>query len=185
MPQPAAATDAFPMRGQALATRTFWWDRTQPGSADVDLRAVIFDLDGAVAEIDRDGEFAPRAGLLDLVMNLFVSGVWVAVVSSGRRTEVEPLVRELLGDGLVETIVTADDTESAEPSDLYALALWEFGIEPESALALVGSSTALGAATDAGLATAVVSEDYSAKFDSATDCQRAHRRWWTGQKRAA
>jgi beta-phosphoglucomutase-like phosphatase (HAD superfamily) len=162
------------MRGQALATRTFWWDRTRPGSADVDpLRGVIFDLDAAVADID----------LLDLVMSLFVSGVWVAVVSNGRRTEVEPLVRELFGDGLVETIVTADDTESAEPSDLFALALWEFGIEPECALAVVGSSAAMSAATDTGIAT--VSTDDAADVDSVADCQRLHRRWWTERKRTA
>jgi beta-phosphoglucomutase-like phosphatase (HAD superfamily) len=164
------------MRGQALATRTFWWDRTRPGSADVDpLRAVIFDLDGAVADLD----------LLDLVMNLFAAGVWVAVVSTGRRTEVEPRVRELLGDGLVETIVTADDTDSTEPSDLYSLALWEFGIEPENALALVGSSAALSAATDAGLATLILSADDAAEFESVSDCQRLHRRWWTDRKRTA
>jgi beta-phosphoglucomutase-like phosphatase (HAD superfamily) len=162
------------MRGQALAARTFWWDRTRPDSADVDpLRAVIFDLDGAVADID----------LLDLVMSLFVSGVWVAVVSNGRRTEVEPLVRELFGDGLVETIVTGDDTESADPSDLFALALWEFGIEPESALALVGSSAALSAATDAGIAT--VSTDDVGDIDSVSDCQRLHRRFWAERRRTA
>jgi beta-phosphoglucomutase-like phosphatase (HAD superfamily) len=173
------------MRGQALAARTFWWDRTRTGSADVDpLRAVIFDLDGAVADVDHDGELAPRPGLIDLVMNLFVAGVWVGVVSTKRRTEVEPLVRELIGDGLVETIVTADDTESAEPSDLYALALWEFGIEPESALALVGSSTSLTAATDAGLATKIMSTDYS-DVEGVSDCQRLHRRWWTERKRIA
>jgi len=162
------------MRGQMLAARTFWWDRTRTGSADVDpLRAVIFHLDGAVADID----------LLDLVMSLFVSGVWVAVVSNGRRTDVEPQVRELFGDGLVETIVTADDTESAEPSDLYALALWEFGIEPESALALVGSSAASSAATDAGIAT--VSTDDVGDIDSVSDCQRLHRRFWTERRRTA
>jgi beta-phosphoglucomutase-like phosphatase (HAD superfamily) len=174
------------MRGQALATRTFWWDRTRPGSTDVDeLRAVIFDLDGAVADIDPDGDLAPRSGLIDLVMSLFVAGVWVGVVSTKRRTEVEPLVRELIGDGLVETIVSADDADSAEPSELYALALWEFGIEPESALALVGSSTGLAAATDAGLATKILSAEYTGDVEGVSDCQRLHRRWWTARNRTA
>ena len=45
------------MAGQAVATRRFWWDRTRPTDADVHpLRAVIFDLDGAMADIERDGQ---------------------------------------------------------------------------------------------------------------------------------
>src|SRR6201993_4777806 len=44
------------MSGQALVTRPFWWDRPRPADADVrPLRAVIFDLDGAMADIERDG----------------------------------------------------------------------------------------------------------------------------------
>jgi beta-phosphoglucomutase-like phosphatase (HAD superfamily) len=176
------------MRGQTLTTRTFWWDRTRSADAGVDpLRAVIFDLDCAIADRDPDGELAPRSGLIDLVMSLFVAGVWVGVVSTRHRAEVDPLVRELIGDGLVETIVTGDDTESAERTDLYALALWEFGIEPQSALAVVGSSEGRRAANGAGVASVVASTDYSAESDltSAAGCERIHRRWWTTEKRAA
>lgn len=173
------------MRGQALATRRFWWDRTLPTDTEVaPLRAVIFDFDDAVADIEADGELAARDGLIDLVMNLFVAGVWVAVVSTNRRTEVEPLVRELIGDGLVETIVTSDDADSSDTTDLYQLALWEFGIDPQSALAVTGSSAGSRAASAAGLATSVVSADYE-DFINAAACERAHRRWWTAQKRAA
>jgi beta-phosphoglucomutase-like phosphatase (HAD superfamily) len=171
------------MRGQTVARRTFWWDRTT--DTDVDpLRAVIFDFDDAVADIERDGELSARSGLIDLVMSLFVAGVWVGVVSTKRRTEVEPLVRELIGDGLVETIVTSDDAESTDSTDLYQLALWEFGIAPGSALAVVGSSAGLHAAAEAGLATVVVAMDYE-HFSDAAGCERVHRRWWTSQKRAA
>jgi beta-phosphoglucomutase-like phosphatase (HAD superfamily) len=171
------------MRGQTAATRTFWWDRTRP-DAEVDpLKAVIFDLD-AVAGIDSDGELAPRDGLIDLVMSLFVAGAWVAVVSTRPRADVEPLVRELMGDGLVETIVTADDTESTKRTDLYESALWEFGIEPKGALAVVGSAAGLCAATAMGLATVMVSTDYIGDEDisTAAGCQRRHRRWWTKRK---
>lgn len=167
------------MRGQTLSRRTFWWDRT----ADIDvepLRAVIFDLD-AVAEVDDDGQLAPSDGLIDLVMSLFVAGIWVGVVSSGRRAQVDQLVRELIGDGLVETIVTSDDADSTDTADLFALALWEFGIEPEGALAVV-SSSGRGAAADAGLA--AVSADFD-ELDSAAACERIHRRSWTAQKQAA
>lgn len=170
------------MRGQALAERTFWWDRTT--DVDVDpLGAVIFDLD-AVAEVGEDGELAPRSGLIDLVMSLFVAGVLVGVVSTKRRAQVESLVRELIGDGLVETIVTIDDTDCTEGADLYELALWELGIKPTSALAVVDSAAGARAAADAGLATEVVSTDYL-YFGSAAGCARIHRRWSTAQQRAA
>jgi beta-phosphoglucomutase-like phosphatase (HAD superfamily) len=189
------------MRGQTLARRTFWWDR----SADVDVQplgAVIFDLD-AMADIDQDGELAPRAGLIDLVMSLFVAGVWVGVVSTGRRTSVQPLVRQLVGDGLVETIVTADDITGSDPStDVYELALWELGVSPEGALAMVGSGAGMRAASGVGLTAVAVptphtaSDDFTAAvavrehYDGiepllASDCQRLHRRWWTDRKRAA
>ena len=42
-------------------------------------------------------------------MSLFVAGIWVSVVSTRPRSQVETMVRQLLGDGLVETIVTIDD----------------------------------------------------------------------------
>jgi beta-phosphoglucomutase-like phosphatase (HAD superfamily) len=263
------------MRGQALATRRFWWDRTGPADADVDpLRAVIFDLDGAMADIERDGQreafnaafaahaldirwdedeyhrllsirderqriatdlrrrgfgaaademaddllhtknavFADcvldgdvvaRSGLIDAVMSCFVAGVWVAVVSTGRRAWVEPLVRQLVGDGLVETIVTADDVTGSDPqADVYELALWELGVAPESALAMVGSAKSMRAASRVGLSAVVVPTQYTASDDFAaavavrwdydgaepllaSDCQRLHRRWWTARKRAA
>ena len=36
--------------------RTFWWDVARPAHAVIDpLRAVIFDLDGALADVERDG----------------------------------------------------------------------------------------------------------------------------------
>lgn len=173
-----ALSDALPMRGQTLTQRRFWWDRT----TEVDvrpLRAVIFDLD-ALGEADSDGHLVSRSGLIDLVMSLFVAGIWVGVVSDGRRAQVDALVRELIGDGLVETIVTADDADS---TDLYESALWEFGIEPESALAVVDSS-GLGAAGDAGLAAVVVSGGYD-DLDSGAACERVHRREWTAHKQAA
>ncbi|MDT5012283.1 MAG: hypothetical protein QOH57_3900 [Mycobacterium sp.] len=172
------------MRGQTLTERTFWWDRTGSGDADVDpLRAVIFDLD-AIAAVGSDGDLVPRSGLIDLVMSLFVAGAWVGVVSSRPRADVEPLVRELIGDGLVETIVAGDDTESAQRTDLYKLALWEFGIEAEGALAVVGSAAGMGAATAAGLATVTVSTNYLGDegVSTAAGCQLRHRRWWTQRK---
>jgi len=260
------------MRGQTLARRTFWWDRTT--DVDVDpLGAVIFDLD-AMADIERDGhreafnaafaahaldvnwdvdhyarllgirdeqqriaadlrwrgfgaaaddvaadlrhtkdavfadcvldgDVSARPGLIDAVMSLFVAGVWVGVVSTGRRAWVQPLVRQLVGDGLVETIVTADDVTGSDPkTDVHELAMWELGVTPESGLAMVGSGASMRAAARTGLSAVAVPTPYTASDDFtaavavrehydgpepllAPDCQRLHRRWWTERKRAA
>jgi beta-phosphoglucomutase-like phosphatase (HAD superfamily) len=155
------------------------------------LRAVIFDADSALAEIDRDDD-APRSGLVDLVMSLFVAGIWVGVVSTQRRERVETLVRQLVGDGLVETIVTVDDLSDlhAGPecpesdAELYRLALWEMGITHRSALAVAGSGRGWRAAVAADLPTVVVATGYDgADSLRAANCQQAHRRWWIAQQR--
>jgi beta-phosphoglucomutase-like phosphatase (HAD superfamily) len=175
--------------GQTRPTRTFWWDREPPAEAGL-LRAVIFDADSALADIDRDGDIAPRSGLVDLVMSLFVAGIWVGVVSTQRRQRAETLVRQLVGDGLVETIVTVDDLSDIQAghqcdAELYRLALWEMGITHRSALAVAGSGRGWRAAVAADLPTVVVAGGYDgADSFRAADCQRAHRRWWIAQQRS-
>jgi beta-phosphoglucomutase-like phosphatase (HAD superfamily) len=159
--------------------RTFWWDRELPTEADV-LRAVIFDADSALARIERDCDGAARTDLIDSVMSLFVAGIWVSVVSAGCRAQVESKVRQLLGDGLVETIVTIDDlpepdVELARGGELYRLALWEMGITARGALAVTGLGAGLRSSAAAGLPAVVVDEL------SAASCQQAHRRWWIRQ----
>ena len=150
-----------------------------------------------------DGDVAPRPGLIDLVMSLFVAGIWVGVVTAQPRSSAQPLVRQLVGDGLVETIVTGDDLpDGTAHSDVHALALWEMGIGPQSALAVEGSALGVRAAVRAGLATIVVPAQYSAEQDFtgaaevrssyegpdpllAASCVRLHRRWWTARTRTA
>jgi beta-phosphoglucomutase-like phosphatase (HAD superfamily) len=162
--------------------RTFWWDREPAAESDV-LRAVIFDADSALAD---DGHDTPRAGLIDSVMSLFCSGIWVGVVSTRRREWVETLVRHTVGDGLVETIVTVDDlddladlpTARSRAAELYRLALWELGITPRDALAVTGSRRGLRAATGAGLPVLEIRAGYDATEPLlAAGFQRAHRRW--------
>jgi beta-phosphoglucomutase-like phosphatase (HAD superfamily) len=167
-------------KGQTRPARAFWWDRELRTEADV-LRAVIFDADSALAQIERDCDVAARTELIDAVMSLFVAGIWVGVVSAGPRTQVETMVRQLLGDGLVETIVTIDDlpepdAELARSGELYRLALWEMGITPRGALAVTGPGARLGASAVAGLPTVAVDQPLSA-----ASCQQAHRRWWIRQ----
>jgi beta-phosphoglucomutase-like phosphatase (HAD superfamily) len=237
--------------------RTFWWDTGRPAGAAVEqLRAVVFDLDGALADVERDGQrlafnaaFAAhglditwtveeygrlirigdeqrriasalrrrgfgrvsaeiaahvyrtkndlfeksvlggdvtaRVGLDDLVNSLYFAGISVAVVSTGSRTWVEPLVRQLIGDGIAETVVT--------PDDLHGHALWELGLGPESALAVAGTHRGFRAARAAKLATLVLTTAYSAGADFtgavevrsgydgllSTGCELMHRRWQT------
>jgi beta-phosphoglucomutase-like phosphatase (HAD superfamily) len=168
-------------KGQTRPARTFWWDRELRTDADV-LRAVIFDADSALARIEHDDDVAARTELIDAVMSLFVAGVWVSVVSAAPRRQVETMVRQLLGDGLVETIVTIDDlpdpaAELARGGELYRLALWEMGITPRAALAVVGPDAGVAAsAAAAGLPAVVVDQPLSAP-----SCQQAHRRWWIRQ----
>jgi beta-phosphoglucomutase-like phosphatase (HAD superfamily) len=141
-----------------------------------------------------DGDVTARVGLEDLVNSLFFAGVPVAVVSSGSRTWVEPLVRQLIGDGIAETVVTPDDLPNPgrEP-DVHGHALWELGLAPESALAVAGTHGGLRAARAAKLATLVVTTGYSvgADFSGAVEvrsgydgllfagCELLHRRWQT------
>ncbi|ORW76279.1 HAD family hydrolase [Mycobacterium shimoidei] len=167
--------------GHTLSNRTFWWDRARPVDADIHpLRAVIFDLD-AMADSRRE----PKAGLVDLVMDLFVAGVWVGVVSTRDRQWAEASVRQLVGEGLVETLVTADDV--AEPGndvydvELFRLALWELGIGPHAALAFAATGPRLRAAVAAGLPVQARSCYDGLRTE---DCQKLHRRWWIVHKRA-
>jgi beta-phosphoglucomutase-like phosphatase (HAD superfamily) len=197
--------------GQTRPARTFWWDREPPVEADI-LRAVIFDADSALADnaafanYGVDGDISPRTGLIDLVMSLFCAGIWMGVVSTRRREPVETLVRQLVGDGLVETIVTVDDLPEIDAGptrdvELYRLALWELGITPQGALAIAGSRRGLRAAVAAELPAVVVTTGYTAGeqfvdaaeiragYDGpdsllAADCQQAHRRWWIAQQRS-
>lgn len=146
-------------------------------------------------------DLSPRPGLIDVVMDAFAAGVWVGVVTNGPRSWAEPLIRQLVGDGLVETVVTADDVKKPMPDrEAYQNALWELGIPAENALAVTGSASGLRAATSTGLATVVITGDGTPDIPAAvavradyggteplsiTDCQRLHGRWWAAQKRSA
>jgi beta-phosphoglucomutase-like phosphatase (HAD superfamily) len=102
------------------------------------------------------------------------------------------LARQLIGEGIAETVVTPADLPhpSREP-DLHGHALWELGIGPESALAIVGTKRGFRAARSAKLATLVLTTGRSADEDftgavevrSGYDgllspgCELLHHRW--------
>ena len=151
-------------------------------------------------EMILDADLTPRPGLVDLVMEAFTAGVVVAVVAGGQRSWVEPLVRQLVGDGVVETVVTADDVKKQMPDcEAFRTALWEVGIPAENALAITGSAAGLRAATASGLASVVITGDGAPEIPAAlavrpdyagsepmriADCQRLHRRWFADHKPA-
>ncbi len=141
-------------------------------------------------EMILDAGVAPRPGLYDLVMDAFVAHIPVSVVTNGRRSWAEPLVRQLVGDGLVESVVTADDLVG---TDMFGHALAELGVAAHDALAITGSPAGLRAANATGLATvlidsatggnrpaAAVRAGYAGVADPLrlANCRRLHARWW-------
>jgi HAD superfamily hydrolase (TIGR01509 family) len=152
-------------------------------------------------EMILDADLTPRPGLVDLVMDAFTAGVWVGIVTGGQRSWAEPLVRQLVGDGVVETVVTADDVKKPMPDpEAFQTALWELGIPAENALAVTGSASGLRAATSTGLATVVITGDGTPDIPAAAavrpdysgsepmriaDCQRLHGRFWAGRSVSA
>ncbi|MDG5481508.1 HAD family hydrolase [Mycolicibacterium gadium] len=149
-------------------------------------------------ELILERDLAPRPGLVDFVAETFGAGVQVAVVTSGQRSWAEPLVRQLVGEGIVETVVTAEDVKKPMPdSEAHRLALAELGITAENALAVSGSACGLRAATKSGLATVVITGEGVPDIPAAVavrpdfggsaplrvaDCQRMHGRWWAKHK---
>lgn len=158
------------------AGRPFWWGPAPLTDVPVDaevypLQAVIFDL-AALGDADDPGE--PRHGLVDLTMSLFAAGIWVAVISAGPRDWVQARVRELVGDGMTETVISADDlTGPAGDAELYRLALSELGIVAGEALVIAGDES--GWRTAAGLGLPVATPGHSG-YDglSAAGCRELH-----------
>lgn len=151
-------------------------------------------------EMVLDVGLSPRPGLQDLIDDAFCAEVPVAVVTDGRRAWAQPLVRQLVGEGQVETIVTRDDV-STPGAEAYRLALGELGVSAHDALGLAGSAAGLRTATAAGLATVLVGAQpgagelrraVTARPDYAGEdplrlatCHRLHARWWAAATQPA
>lgn len=154
-------------------------------------------------EMILDAGLAPKPGLVDLVMDLYGADILVGVVSEGRRCWAGPLVRQLVGEGLVETVVTADDVNTPRSeAELYRHTLEELGVAPHHALAVTGSALGLRAANAAGLATVLIDSDRTAgpigsaaavraDYTGAGDalrlatCRQLHAQWWASGTHSA
>jgi HAD superfamily hydrolase (TIGR01509 family) len=144
-----------------------------------------------------DGDVVARAGVLELVGELARAGVKIAVATTGRRSWVAPLITGLLGADVVEVMVTGDEVAELKPHpEVYRRALEELGLSATEALAVEDSAVGLRSAADAGLATVVVTNDYTAGQDftgaaeirssfggspplDAARCAELHRSWWS------
>ncbi|BBX06954.1 hypothetical protein MAIC_17570 [Mycolicibacterium aichiense] len=177
--------------------RSFWWDRARCAHDDAPaLEAVIFDFDAPLAATERDAHM-----FRELIWSLHCADIRVGVTAAGPREWVEPLVRELIGDGVVEVLITGDDVSRPKPDpEVYHRALCELGVGPESAMAVEHSPAGFHTARSAGLATIVVTtlgirnRDFAGaaavldRYDgdeplSAGRCRRLHEQWWINRSR--
>lgn len=129
-----------------------WWDRSDRMAH---LEAVIVSVDALLAD--------PRADerlLAETVWDLHCAGIRVAVVTGGHWPAVHRPLRDLLGDGAVEVLITGDEVNRPKPDpEVYQRALWQLGVRAADAMAVEDSADGLRAARAAGLTTVVVTAD--------------------------
>jgi len=143
-----------------------WWDRTD---RPAHLEAVIFSVDALLAD-----QHADQRLLADAVWDLLCAGIRVAAVTAGHWRSVHQPLRELLGDGAIEVLVTRDEVSRPKPDpEVYRHALWQLGIRAADALAVEDSAPGLRAAAGAGLTTVVVT-DRLADFSGAEAVLTSH-----------
>ena len=161
-----------------------------------ELEAVIFDFDTPLAATERDAQ-----EFRDLIWNLHCGDIRVAITAAGSRDRIEPLVRDLIGDGVVEVMITGDDVVRPKPDpEIYQRALHELGVGPQAAMAVEHSKVGFHTARSAGLATIVVTTLGTRNLDfvgaaavldrydceeplSAERCRRLHEQWWIERSR--
>lgn len=135
-----------------------WWNHTERPAR---LEAVIVSIDGLLADPRADARL-----LADMVWDLHCAGIRVAAVTGGHWPVVHRKVRELLGDGAVEVLVTGDEVSRPKPDpEAYQRALWQLGVRAVDALAIEDSALGLRAAAAAGLTTVMVTAERSAGDD--------------------
>lgn len=125
------------------------------------VEAVIFSLDGVLEDPRLDGEM-----FADSIWALRCAGVRIAIVTARSGLRIHRSVRDLLGDGAVEVMVTADEISTPKPDPaVYRQALADLGLRPHSVVAVEDSAVGLQAALAAGLSTLVVTTEFSRDGD--------------------
>ncbi|WP_082754130.1 HAD family hydrolase [Mycobacterium sp. NAZ190054] len=128
-----------------------------------------------------DADITARPGMAELIAEAYGAGVGVGLVSTGSHTWVEPLVRQLVGDGVVNATVTTDDAPRGE---LYRTACAELGAPAHDCLAFAGSQESRRTAVAAGMATILIDgDDVTGAPLCMADCRRVHDSWHDMQPR--
>jgi HAD superfamily hydrolase (TIGR01509 family) len=118
------------------------------------------------AEMARNGEFEPRAGVAELIQELEDAGVRLAVATTGTGAWVHPMLENLFGAGRFEVVVTADEAPVRKPDpSAHLLAVEKLGLTAAAAPAIEDSLNGLQAAKAAGLACVIVVNDYTREQD--------------------
>lgn len=135
---------------------SFWWNRgTCAPGGHPPVEAVIFSLDGVLDDPRHDADV-----FADAVWALRCDGIRVAIVTERGWLRIHRSVRDLLGDGAVEVLVTGDEIDIPKPDpQVYRVALKDLGLRPEAVVAVEDSADGLRAARAAGLATVVVTTE--------------------------
>ncbi|HWF34987.1 MAG TPA: HAD-IA family hydrolase [Solirubrobacteraceae bacterium] len=120
------------------------------------------------AEMARQGEIAPRAGIGELLDDLDGAGIRLAVATTGTGAWVHPLLERSFGAGRFEVVVTADEAPVRKPDPAaHLLALDRLGLADAAAAApaIEDSRNGLEAAKAADLACVIVVNDYTREQD--------------------
>ncbi len=125
-----------------------------------------------------DADIAPRTGLVDLITEAFGAGIGDRGGEQRPARWVEPLVRQLVGEGIVNTVVTADD---APDGDVYRVALADLGAQAQDSLAFAGSAANQRKATAAGLATRTDRQRRHRRDPVRVRMPAVHDKWWDQQ----
>lgn len=112
------------------------------------------------------GGVSLRPGVRRLVDELADAGVRLAVATTGSRSWVDGLLGKVLADVKFDAVVTGDEVASRKPApDAFGEALRRLDITAAPVVAVEDSSEGLESARAAGLATAVVANDYTLAHD--------------------
>jgi HAD superfamily hydrolase (TIGR01509 family) len=121
----------------------------------------------------RRGAVPLRPGVARVIGEARASGMRVAIVTSASRATLKPLLRHTLGAALaqdIEVTVCGEDVTQKKPApDLYLLALARLDLAPRDCVAIEDSAAGLAAASAAGIATVITTNDNTAHeaFDRA------------------
>lgn len=121
----------------------------------------------------RRGRVPLRPGVARLMQEARSAGLRIAIVTSASRATLKPILRHSLGAALmqqVELLVCGEDVERKKPApDLYHLALARLDLAARECIAIEDSAHGLAAATAAGVATVITTNDNTAHepFDAA------------------